>query len=195
MPEEVSELMAGYDGTWWLAGGWAVDSLVGHQTRQHADVDVLVLRDQQDLIRRHLVTWDVHVADPPGSGKLRPWPLEETLPETVHDVWCRQSRDAPWSCQFMIDNRVGDHWVFRRDGRIRRPLDELTGRASRPWLPVLTVEVQLLYKSGSPRPKDEVDFDTALPLLSSSERRWLERALDVVRPDHPWRARLGGTPA
>lgn len=30
---------------WWVAGGWAVDALVGEQTRTHDDVDVMVPAD------------------------------------------------------------------------------------------------------------------------------------------------------
>lgn len=35
----------------WLAGGWAVDALVGHQTRMHGDMDVAVdVRDLPSLL-------------------------------------------------------------------------------------------------------------------------------------------------
>jgi len=187
-PEDISDLMTGCEADWWIAGGWAVDLLIGRQTRPHSDIDVLVLRDQQHLVREHLVAWDVHAADPPGS--LRPWPVGETLPEGVHDIWCRRDPDAPWSFQLMIDNRVQDEWVFRRDKRIHRPVGELTGRASREQLPVLSIEVQLLYKSGSPRPKDQGDFMTVLPFLTSAECGWLGGVLERIQSDHPWRVDL-----
>jgi len=29
---------------WWIAGGWAIDVYLGRQTREHADIDVSVLR-------------------------------------------------------------------------------------------------------------------------------------------------------
>ena len=38
-------LMSGLDGAGiraWVAGGWAVDILVGHQTRPHADLDLAI---------------------------------------------------------------------------------------------------------------------------------------------------------
>lgn len=34
---------------WWVAGGWGVDALVGHQTRDHRDLDLLVDAQQMDL--------------------------------------------------------------------------------------------------------------------------------------------------
>ncbi|GCE30526.1 aminoglycoside nucleotidyltransferase [Dictyobacter alpinus] len=33
----------------WLDGGWGIDALVGKQTREHMDVDVVVLLTQADL--------------------------------------------------------------------------------------------------------------------------------------------------
>lgn len=44
-PEEVTDVLADLDCAWWVAGGWALDLHLGRQTRAHADVDVLVLRD------------------------------------------------------------------------------------------------------------------------------------------------------
>lgn len=189
-PEEGGRLLADCRARWWIAGGWAIDLLLGAQTRVHSDLDVLVLRSEQDAVRTHLEAWDVHAADPPGS--LRPWPIGEVLPAAVHDVWCRPEPSAPWSFQLMIDAVDGDQWVFRRDHRVRRPLSTLTGRGSRPGLPVLTPEVQLLYKSGAPRegqaprPKDDEDFDNAVGHLTDQERQWLREALYATRPDHEW---------
>ncbi len=73
----------------WVAGGRAVDLVLGRQTREHGDLDLLVLRRDQATVREELVDWDVHAADPPGS--LRPWPVGDSLPPAVHDVWCRRT--------------------------------------------------------------------------------------------------------
>jgi hypothetical protein len=186
-PEGPDEAVAEF-GTWtlpwWIAGGWAIDLLLGHQSRDHGDLDVLVLRRDQALVRDHLGDWDVHAADPPGS--LRPWPIGETLPPTVHDVWCRRTPSSPWAFQLMIDDTDGDDWLFRRDSRVRRPIQSLTGRASEADLAVLSPEVQLLYKSKGLREKDVADFRAVLAHLSAGERDWLRRSLDMVSPRHPW---------
>ncbi len=108
----------------------------------------------------------------------------------MHDIWCRRDPLAPWAFQLMVDDVDGDDWVFRRDARIRRPVTSLLGRASRPGLPVLAPDVQLLYKSGSLREEDAADFNTVLPLLAADERSWLRDALRVTSPDHEWIARL-----
>lgn len=187
-PKQAAGVFSGIDARWWVAGGWAIDLLVGRQTRPHADLDILILRSDQPAFRSHLHDWDLHAADPPGS--LRPWPMGEILPIPVHDVWCRRDGSAPWSFQFMIDDVEGHEWLFRRDNSIRRPVATLSSRASRPGLAVLAPEVQLLYKSKGLRDKDNADFDTALPYLSLNEREWLRDALIATRPDHEWLARL-----
>src|SRR5688572_25039349 len=99
--EEAAGLFTGAPFPWWIAGGWAIDLFIGHQTRPHADTDILILRQDQLAARATLADWDVHVADPPGS--LRPWPLDETLPPHAHDIWCRRTPDAPWSLQLMLN--------------------------------------------------------------------------------------------
>ncbi|MDP8960555.1 MAG: amino acid transporter [Actinomycetota bacterium] len=187
-PEQAAELLSPVEASWWIAGGWALDLLVGHQTRTHADLDILILRPDHRLFRSHLHDWDVHAADPPGS--LRPWPVSETLPSEAHDVWCRRNASAPWSFQFVIEHVDGEERVFRREEAIRRPVASLSSRASRPGMPVLAPDVQLLYKSKGMREKGAADFDTVLPYLAVAEREWLRRALLATRPDHEWIERL-----
>jgi hypothetical protein len=189
-PAAVRALLAGSGVRWWIAGGWSLDLLVGRQTRRHTDIDVTVLRPDAAAVGAHFSAWDLHVADPPGTGTLRPWPVGEDLAPELHDVWCRRAPGDAWRFQIMIDDTEGDEWVYRRHPRVRRPVATLRGRASSPDMPVLSPEIQLLYKSKGRREKDEIDFARVLPLLTEEERTWLRRALDTVAPGHPWEARL-----
>lgn len=51
-PDEIGELLADCRVTWWIAGGWAIDLFLGESTREHSDIDVLILRkDQHDFDR------------------------------------------------------------------------------------------------------------------------------------------------
>ncbi|HEX3334139.1 MAG TPA: hypothetical protein VHS57_07345 [Acidimicrobiales bacterium] len=194
-PAAVRTVLAGSGVRWWIAGGWSLDLLVGRQTRRHADIDVIVLRADAPVVRAHLAAWDLHVADPPGAGTLRPWPVGEQLEPELHDVWARRAPGQPWRFQIMLDEAEGEEWVYRRHPRVRRPVATLRGRASYPDMPVLAPEIQLLYKSQAAREKDEVDFTRVLPLLTEDERAWLRRALETVAPGHPWAARLGSRAA
>ena len=187
-PTGVTELLRGVPCRWWIAGGWAIDLHVGRQTRDHGDIDVLILRDDQFAMQQALRGWDLHAADPPGA--LRPWQVGEVLPARVHDIWCRRSPTSPWSLQIMVDNSRDGMWTYRRDVRIQRPLSELDGAASNGDRRVLAPEVQLLQKSKAQRPKDDADFLAVHPLLDTQQREWLARSLRVVSPAHPWLAQL-----
>lgn len=185
-PAEVADELRGLPSRWWIAGGWAIDLHLGRQSRAHADIDVLILRRDQSTVQRHLSGWDLHVADP--HGTLRPWRPSEELPRKAHDIWCRRSVSSPWCLQLMVDDTDESEWVYRRDGRIRRPVDELDGWASNLERRVLSPDVQLLYKSSNPRAKDEADFDAIVEHLDSSQRLWLATSLALVSPTHPWLA-------
>ncbi|MFF1839892.1 nucleotidyltransferase domain-containing protein [Streptomyces sp. NPDC058231] len=185
---EVARRFAPLRTPWWIAGGHAIELAVGHSFRGHADIDVLLLRRDQLTAQRTLAGWEWWAADPPGT--LRPWLRHEILPPEVHDIWCRPGPDEPWRIQFMLDEADGDEWVFRRDSRIRLPLDRL-GRVSGDGIPYLEPHVQLLYKAKSRRPKDEVDFTTTLPVLDADRRAWLTETITLAHgADHPWAVRL-----
>ena len=72
----VGSLLSGLTVPWWITGGWAIDLAAGHLTRDHADVNVMMLeRDEHAL--RGLTGVDIQlIADgqPPG-----PWPAGRRL--------------------------------------------------------------------------------------------------------------------
>jgi hypothetical protein len=189
-PARMGELLAEFGVQWWICGGYAIEAFVGRAFREHEDFDFGIIRDDQLAVQRHLASWDLQAADPPGT--LRPWVpgefLGELLGEGIHTAWARRSAGEPWEFQVMFDEAVGAEWVYRRDPRVRRPLDTLT--FERDGLPYLAPEVQLLYKSKGRRPKDEVDFATTTPLLSTEQREWLRAALALSDPQNPWLSRL-----
>ncbi len=186
-PAEVAELFSAVRAPWWIAGGYAIEFAVGHAFREHADIDVLVLRRDQLAVQEALPTWEWWAADPPGT--LRPWRRGEVLPPGVDDVWCRPSASAPWRIQIMLDETEGDEWVSRRNPAVRRAVAGLGG-VSADGIPYLTTEVQLFAKARGTRPKDEQDFAAALPVLDGSRRLWLADALRQTYGSHPWLDRL-----
>ncbi len=173
---------------WWIAGGHAIELAVGHAFREHADIDVLLLRRDQLAAQDTLSSWEWRAADPPGT--LRPWRRGEILPMDVHDVWCRPGPSEPWRIQIMLDEAEGGACVSRRNSRVRRALAQV-GALSGEGVPYLVPEVQLFYKAGRPRPKDELDFAAALPVLDDAQRRWLAESIAEAYGRHPWSDRLG----
>lgn len=180
---EVVSLFSGLPSPWWVAGGHAIELAVGRPIREHADIDVLMLRYDQLAAQHALAGWEWWAADPPGT--LRPWQPEEILPPDVHDIWCRPTSQQPWRIQIMLDEAHGADWVSRRNPRIRRPIADL-GRTSADGTPYLAPEIQLFYKAKGLRQKDWIDFTATLPHLSTNQRRWLHRALTDTHGVHPW---------
>jgi len=169
-PHEAAALFAGAEFPWWVAGGWAIDLFLGHQTRTHHDLDVGVLRRDQLAVHAFLARWELWAAYPP--GQLRKWEAGESLPVEVHDVWCREAAGDPWRFQLMLNESSGDHWVYRRDPSVTRPLTQVI-LATEDGIPYLAPEVQLLFKATHPRAKDDADLASALRVLSRESRDWL----------------------
>lgn len=186
LPSEIRAVVAALrelDAPWAVAGGWAIDLALGRVTRPHADVDVAVFREDQDALRAALHTWDFAAVS---GGRMTPWERGARLELPVHEVHARPPAGAPvMELEFLLNERDGADWVYRRDPAVRLPL----ARALRPGpggVRVLAPEVVLLYKSKAPRPADEADFVAARPLLDAESRAWLRIALLRARPDHPW---------
>jgi hypothetical protein len=193
-PHEAARFFAPLPAPWWIAGGWAIDLFLGHQTRPHDDLDVQVLRQNQQEIRTLFRGWDVQAAHPsppesPPEWPFRDWEIGEDLSPDVHDIWCRPSTTEPWAIQLMIADVHEDRWLFRRDPGIARPISTI-GRVTRGGIPYLSPEIQLLYKAKGMRPKDGDDFQRVLPQLGRTGRQWLWRTLTKAHPGHPWLAQL-----
>jgi len=186
---ETAALFAECRAPWWLAGGYAIELIVGQSFRTHHDIDVMMLRRDQKHLRTVLRGWDLCVADPPGSGKLRRCDPDKTIEAPLHDLWCRRTPGSPWALQVMLDEAEGEEWISRRDHRIRRNVDSI-GVWTTHGIPVLAPEIELYYKAKNFADKDQMDFAAVLPLLAPERRTWLDAALALSLPEHPWRKAL-----
>lgn len=187
-PNDVAELLSGYAGRWWIAGGWAIEAFSG-VPRPHDDVDPSIPRSDVSLLRRYLAgRLDVWAAD---SGTFRPLLDEaddEALAVTCENLWLRASGADPWQYDVILMDATPTTWTFKRDARISLPVDGMLW--TRHGIDYLRPEVQLLHKANGLRPKDQTDFDACLPRLDDPARRWLMRALQLAHPGHPWLADL-----
>lgn len=89
----------------------------------------------------------------------------------------------------MLDEGGDDDWSFRRDTNIRRPFERAVC-CNADGIPYLAPEIQLLYKSNSIRPKDQIDFDAVVGFLDKDARAWLRNSLAMMNPNHVWLSRL-----
>lgn len=188
-PADVAALFKGYAGTWWIAGGWAIEAFTGVR-REHEDTDTCVLRSDLSLLRKHLAgTFDVWAA---GTTALRPLlpdddadgSADDVLWETEGQLWTRRSAQDPWEYDLLFNPGTADEWVYRRDELVRMPMSDALWE--RDGIRYLQPEIQLFFKAAGLRPKDQIDFDNTLPHLDGHRRAWLRQALENESPGHPW---------
>lgn len=192
--DEVVALLGEASFRWWIAGGHALEAHVGRSWRSHDDTDVGIVRHDAGELTDVLAGWDVHVA---AAGVLTPWdggPLDAS--RSQNNLWCRRSPAHPWCLDVLLGDGDDESWIYRRDPTIRRPWAEAVLR-DRSGTPYLAPELQLLFKSKSLRPKDDVDAHAVVPLLGPERRT---RLASYLAPTHPWqltiaeaRARLAAT--
>ena len=184
--EQVKQLLGPVSAPWWIAGGRALDMFIGHETRSHLDIDVAVLRRDQQAFRDVLAKWDVQIAH---KGELIPWKRGEDLRPEHHEFWARETAGGPWRLEVLFEESEGKRWAYRRNPRIGLNVADL-GRRDAYGIEFIRPEVTLLYKSKSPRPVDETDFLYAVPRLDVAQKAWLSGALSTMDPKHRWLQRL-----
>ncbi|MEP7055876.1 MAG: amino acid transporter, partial [Actinomycetota bacterium] len=69
-PAAATPLFLALDASWWVTGGCAIDLFLRRE-RPHHDLDIAVLRREQDAVRSHLAAWDLNAFH---DGVLTPWP-------------------------------------------------------------------------------------------------------------------------
>jgi hypothetical protein len=184
-PAEVAELLAGAPFRWWIAGGWAIEAS-GGAPRHHGDTDIAVLRDDRGAVRAWLSAfhlWEAH------DGALRPLLAGDDLTPERGQLWMRRDANGPWLLDIVFSPSDGGEWVYKRQNRVRLPLDRV-GRIGADGIPYLRPEVVLLFKAKHVRPKDEADFASVLGRLDHSAQAFLIEALHLTLPNHPWLAAL-----
>lgn len=170
---------------WYVAGGHALELALGREWRAHADLDVGVCRQDLNALHRHLAGWDLHVA---AAGVLSSWngrPLSAERHE--NNIWARRTPSSPWALDITVGGGDDNRWWSRRDPTIRLPWADAVLDAE--GIPFLAPHVQLLMKSKTVRPKDQLDAEVVIPSLDLEQRSWLMQHLSR---DHPWQAIAGG---
>lgn len=182
--DSVVELFTTAPLRWWIAGGHALELYLQQTWRVHEDTDVGVQRSELPAVYELLSHWDVHVA---AAGTLTPWRGERLdIDRHQNNLWCRRRPGDPWALDILIGEGSDEHWIYRRDQTVRVPWDTAVLRAAT-GVPYLAPEIQLLFKSTGPRPKDDVDAVRVIPQLDDRRRQFLAAHLAA---DHPWQRLL-----
>lgn len=192
----VAGLMSGFRPPWFLCGGWAADSWLGRQSREHHDLDIAVFHEDQRAIFDHLSGWrlighDDSVAD---DSRERWDGRTLDLPAHIH----ARAEDR-FELEVILNERAGEDWVLSREPLVRVSLAGAIQPS--PWgVPAVVPEVIIYHKALPPawrdgprpalRPHDELDFVALLPLLGEAQVSWLRGAISLVDPGHQWLAWL-----
>lgn len=164
-------------------------------TREHEDLEIGVFRHDQHALRGRFAEWGQFKSI---SGWV-PWEEGELLELPIHQVLFRPPgsgpppdpwEPAPEERQFFLNEVEDGVWICRRDRAVTCRVGNLTLRSTS-GIPIVAPEIQLLYKAKHKGEKDEHDFRETEPLLDSTRREWLKRALEIVHPGDPWLDALG----
>jgi hypothetical protein len=79
---------------------------------------------------------------------LRYWKEGEYL-EKIPNVWLRKDAGSAWAFEVMFQESDEDLWLYRRNTKIKRPIDDI-GPVNDDGVPFLKPEIQLLFKGGGP---------------------------------------------
>src|SRR5688572_4441822 len=123
-PREIQSLLADAPFQWWITGGWALDLFLHEQTRPHFDIDVAIARHDQSAAQLYFDGWDFWSTMRSESGNivLRCWETREILGTEFPGVWGRESSDAPWRFEFLLQEINEDLWTFRYSALVQHPL-------------------------------------------------------------------------
>ena len=141
---QVLERLAGAGIEAWLDGGWAVDAVLGEQTRAHDDLDLIVRVADVPAMREALGRdgFELDRGQPLSNFVLRDATRREI---DVHPV----TFDATGDGVYRMEN--GDDWVFPAEGFGGR------GRIGTRDVHCLTADVQMLCHATGYTP-GETDF-------------------------------------
>ncbi len=188
-PQELAIRLAGLDG-WYIAGGWALDLWQGRQTREHEDLEFVVLREDVGKFRAALGDLQFFCAH---DGQLHPLPAGSEPPAHIAQLWGWDASQACWRVDMMIEPGTPDEWVYKRDHAIRAPRTGMVAKTPE-GIPYLAPPAVLLFKAKHRRDKDESDFRLALAELGQRDRMRLRSWLEEMHPGHAWIERLGEAP-
>ncbi len=187
---EVAEALGNLRAPFYFAGGWAIDLHLGRVTREHHDIDALVMRRDHLLLHKALKGFSLkkiipHPDGMPNRGTIVEWPPGERLELPVHQLNAYRAGESEPAFQVFLAESSDGEWIFRRNPNVRMPISKMGFHPL--WgLPYLAPEIVLLFKAKHLEARDRADFDHAIPALNADARRWLRDSIEKTYPGHEW---------
>ena len=180
----IVKLMQGYNQTWAICGGWALDLYLCRVTRPHEDVDIIIPRRDQLNIQTYLYErgWSLMVAT---EGNLTPWKKGDFLQLPIHCIWCNNEDHQPNFVELLLNEIDGEYFCYRRDPSIAVPVDQALLQTKH-GIPILAPEIVLLYKSKHDSEENDHDFHVIVGSLTPVKKAWLRDMLVLLYGQHKW---------
>ncbi len=178
----VTKLFEPYQGTWMVAGGWAIDLYLNEQTRTHGDIEIAIPRREQYLLYEFLEKWELNYVE---SGAFKAWKAGHWIELPIHEI--HATLDG-FHLEILFNEITSERWYFRRDPAISLPLDK-TIIKNEGGIPILCPEAVLLYKAKHNEEKDLHDLKHTLQKLAKDSMGWLHKSIAYIHgKEHPWLA-------
>jgi lincosamide nucleotidyltransferase A/C/D/E len=158
---EIIDLLEGEAIDVWLDGGWGIDALLEHQTRLHADVDIIVRVTDVPLVQTLIEERGFTIKEgmPPNSFVL----ADDTgLEVDIHAVRFDEEGNGIYRMQ------NGDDWIYPQEGFLGK------GKVSGKKVNCLSAPIQVLCHAHGYTPVQK-DFD---------DMKKLEEKFGVELPPH-----------
>jgi hypothetical protein len=178
--QRLTALMTGFEKTWFIAGGWAIDLFIGKETREHKDIEIVIFRKDQFYLKDYLKEWEFKKVI---NGEFHIWE-DEFLELPIHEIHTSNKLTGD-TIEVLLNESEDNDWRFRRDLRISYPLHSVWSYSEK-GIPYLNPEIVLLYKAKNTREKDHQDFMEIRDYLDNENIQWLRKALELHAPTHKW---------
>lgn len=192
---ELAGMLSSLNKPWYVAGGWSIDLYLQQRRREHKDVDIAVFRQDQLVIQMYLLDrgWKLwkYMGD---TEAIEPWLPGEKLELPDRGIFAEPVNEIG-SIDILLSEKKGKQWWYHRDARITHSI-KTVGMNLDLGIPFLSPEIVLLFKArhlyvDEPnyilhRQADENDFQAVRRLLNVKRRTWLEKAIGLLYPNHPW---------
>ena len=184
-PQRIAKLLQDYTGTWAIAGGWAIDLFLNAETRKHKDIEVFIIRSEQQIFRNYLSHWQLLFVS---ANQFVYWAEDEYLELPIHEI--HGLNNFGEKLEILLNEVKDESWQFRRNPHITYPLPQVIIDADC-GIPIVSPEVVLLYKAKFNQEKDLHDLKAALPKLNVSQLNILKQWLKITQGNHEWLLEIG----
>lgn len=175
----LNSILGHYEGFWAVAGGWAIDFYLEKKTREHKDIEIVIWRDEQQLLQSYFSSWEGTYYQ---KGVPFEWKKGEMLQLPIHELHFKKDDQG---LEVLLNEHIDGEWIFRRDTTITHPVSTFFHSTSS-GVNVLAPEIVLLYKAKEPKDYDTKDLQNALLKMSDNQKGWLFESVQKMYPDHPW---------